>query len=166
MPSPKVLLSLLTVTAAAVLSLPVAAQFGADPQPAVSGPITAKYQADASKILAAAASDNSGYTALTYLCDHIGNRNSGTPQLNTAVQWGADLMQKAGLENVTVQPVMVPHWVRGHESAEILSPDLNGTPRHLHMLGLGMSVGTRPGGLTAAPAPSSSSTPPAGRATA
>ncbi|GAA3747479.1 M20/M25/M40 family metallo-hydrolase [Terriglobus aquaticus] len=149
MPSPKVLLSLLSVATAAVLALPASAQREGSAQPAVSGPITAKYQADASKILAAAAADNDGYTALTYLCDHIGNRNSGTPQLNTAVQWGAELMRKAGLENVTVQPAMVPHWVRGHESAEILSPDLHGMPRKLHMLGLGMSVGTPAQGITA-----------------
>lgn len=149
MPPSKVLLSLLSIAAAAVLTLPGAAQREANALPAVAGPITAKFQADASKILAAAASDNDGYTALTYLCDNIGNRNSGTPQLNTAVQWAADLMRKAGLQNVTVQPAMVPHWVRGSESAEILSPELHGNPRKLHMLGLGMSVGTPAQGITA-----------------
>ena len=149
MPSPKVLLSIFSVAAVAVLSLPAAAQREGSGQPAVSGPITAKYQADASKILTAAAQDNDAYAALTYLCDHIGNRNSGTPQLNTAVQWGADLMRKAGLQNVTVQPAMVPHWVRGHEAAEIVTPGLNGAPRRLHMLGLGMSVGTPGQGITA-----------------
>ena len=44
---------------------------------------------------------------------------------------------------------MVPHWVRGHEAAEIVSPELNGSPRKLHMLGLGMSVGTPAQGITA-----------------
>ncbi len=58
-------------------------------------------------------------------------------------------MRKAGLQNVQVQPVMVPHWVRGHEEAQIVSPDLHGTPRKLHMLGLGMSVGTPAQGITA-----------------
>lgn len=146
MTSPKALLS---IAAIALSTLPIAAQMGGTPQPAVSGPITAKYQPAADKILAAAAKDNDAFTALTYLCDRIGNRNSGTPQLNTAVQWGADLMRKAGLENVRVQPAMVPHWVRGHESAEIVSPGLNDAPRKLHMLGLGMSVGTTGQGITA-----------------
>ena len=149
MPSPKVLLSALSIAVAAVLSIPAGAQREAAGQPGVAGPITAKYQQDATRILSAAASDKDAYAALTYLCDHIGNRNSGTPQLNTAVQWGADLMRKAGLENVTVQPAMVPHWVRGHESAEITSPGLNGAPRKLHLLGLGMSVGTPAEGITA-----------------
>lgn len=113
--------------------------------PAQPGPLTAKYQKDADRILAAAEADTQGYTALTYLCDRIGNRNSGSAQLNTAIAWGADLMRKAGLENIHVEPVMVPHWVRGHEQAEILAP----IARPLHMLGLGMSVGTPQGGITA-----------------
>src|ERR1700735_4250777 len=85
--------------------------------PAVAGPLAAKYKADADRILTAAETDQDGYAALTYLCDHIGKRVSGSPQLNTAVEWGAELMRKAGLQHVTVQPVMVMHWVRGSESA-------------------------------------------------
>jgi hypothetical protein len=88
--------------------------------PAVSGPLAAKYKADADRILQASETDDDGYVALTYLCDHIGKRLSGSPQLNTAVAWGAELMRKAGLQNVTVQPVMVPHWVRGSESASMM----------------------------------------------
>ncbi len=79
--------------------------------PGVAGPLAAKYKADADRIMKAAESDEDGYAALTYLCDHVGKRLSGTPQLNTAIEWGAELMRKAGLQNVTVQPVMVPRWV-------------------------------------------------------
>ena len=47
-------------------------------------------------------------------------------------------MKKDGLENVHTEPVKVPHWVRGQESAEIVAPR-----RHaMVMLGLGNSVGT------------------------
>jgi hypothetical protein len=113
--------------------------------PAQSGSLTEHYREDAARILDAAANDTYGYDALTYLCDHIGNRNSGTPQLNTAVQWSAELMRKAGLENVAVQPMKVPHWVRGQEEASIVAP-IN---RRLHMIGLGMSVGTSKEGITA-----------------
>ncbi len=116
--------------------------------PAVAGPLAAKYKADADRILQAAMADNDGYAALTTLCDHIGKRLSGSPQLNTAVSWGAELMRKAGLENVQVQPVMVPRWVRGNESAALVGPN-NQILRPLHMLGLGMSVGTGPQGITA-----------------
>jgi Peptidase family M28/PA domain len=113
--------------------------------PAIQGPLAAKYKADADRILKAGETDDDGYVALTYLCDHIGKRLSGSPPLNTAVAWGADLMRKAGLQNVTVQPVMVPHWVRGEESGAIVAP----VTKPLHMLGLGMSVGTPKGGITA-----------------
>jgi hypothetical protein len=108
-------------------------------------PIADKYKPVANKILAAAASDTEGYADLTYLCDHIGKRLSGTPQLNTAVTWGAQLMRNAGFQNVTIQPVMVPRWVRGQEEASLISP----ISKPLHMLGLGMSVGTPPQGITA-----------------
>jgi carboxypeptidase Q len=52
-------------------------------------------------------------------------------------------MQKDGLENVHLEPVMVPKWVRGRESAEIVLP----SPHAIAMLGLGDSVGTPKGGL-------------------
>jgi len=118
--------------------------------PGVAGPLAEKYGADAARILQAAESDEDGYAALTYLCDHVGKRLSGTPQLNTAVAWGAELMRKAGLQNVIVQPVMVPRWVRGSESATMMYKGESGPiTRPLHMLGLGMSMGTPAGGITA-----------------
>src|ERR1700744_2392613 len=118
--------------------------------PGVAGPLAGKYGADAERILKAAETDGDGYSALTYLCDHVGKRLSGTPQLNTAVEWAADLMRKAGLQNVRVQPVLVPRWVRGSESASMMYKGEAGPiTRPLHMLGLGMSVGTPAGGISA-----------------
>src|SRR5580704_14625039 len=59
-------------------------------------------------------------------------------------------MRKAGLQNVTVQPVMVPRWVRGNESGAMIYPGAAGQiTRPLHMLGLGMSVATPKEGITA-----------------
>ncbi|HEY0161866.1 MAG TPA: M20/M25/M40 family metallo-hydrolase [Edaphobacter sp.] len=117
---------------------------------AAPGPLATKYKADADRILQAAMNDNDGYAALAYLTDHIGKRVSGSPQLNTAIAWGAELMRKAGLQNVQVQPVMVPRWVRGNESATIqYKGEAGPITKPLHMLGLGMSVGTPKGGITA-----------------
>jgi hypothetical protein len=142
--------------AALCLAQPVFAQMGApdakpEPgMPGVAGPLAAKYKADADRILQAAETDEDGYAALMYLCDHVGKRLSGTPQLNAAIAWGADLMRKAGLQNVKVQPVMVPRWVRGSESGAMLYKGEAGPiTRPLHMLGLGMSVGTSKDGITA-----------------
>jgi hypothetical protein len=143
------------VTGALLAAQPMMAQMGAPGErpPAgtagVAGPLTAKYQTDADKILTAAMGDNDGYAALTYLCDHIGRRLSGTPQLNTAIEWGAELMRNAGLQNVKVQPLMVPYWVRGNESGMMITTGKGPINRPLHMLGLGMSVGTPKAGITA-----------------
>src|SRR5262249_58504849 len=75
----------------------------------------------------------------------IGNRLSGSPQLEKAVEWGLDQMKADGLENVHTEPVKVPHWVRGEESAEMLAP----AKRKLSLLGLGGTVGTPSEGVTA-----------------
>jgi carboxypeptidase Q len=53
-------------------------------------------------------------------------------------------MKKDGLDNVRAEKVMVPHWVRGQESLEMIAP----VPQKLAMLGLGNSVATPPDGVT------------------
>jgi len=85
------------------------------------------------------------YEDLAWLCDRIGHRLSGSPQLDQAIAWAQTRLKAAGLVNVHAEPVLVPHWVRGLESADLLLP----APHHLHILGLGGSVGTPEGGLTA-----------------
>jgi len=107
--------------------------------------LTEQYRPAADRLIDAALADNEGYERLTYLCDRIGNRLSGSPSLQQAIQWSAEQMKAAGLSNVRIIPVKVPHWVRGAESARMLAP----ADRPLHMLGLGMSVGTPSGGITA-----------------
>lgn len=107
--------------------------------------ISQKYQKTANQIIDAALQDEAGYAKLSYLCDRIGNRLSGSDNLLKAIAWAAEQMKKDGLQNVVTPPVKVPHWVRGNESGAILSP----VSRPLHMLGLGMSVGTPPSGITA-----------------
>ena len=107
--------------------------------------LTAQYKATANRLIDAALVDEAGYAKLSYLCDRIGNRLSGSASLPKAIAWAADQMKKDGLVNVSTPPVKVPHWVRGQESAALLSP----VERSLHMLGLGMSVATPAGGVTA-----------------
>jgi hypothetical protein len=109
------------------------------------GNIAGQYGSTASRIIDAALHDDDGYARLATLCDRIGNRLSGSESLLRAVSWSAEEMRNAGLKNVVTPPVMVPHWVRGQESAALLAP----IERPLHMLGLGMSIGTPPEGITA-----------------
>ena len=113
--------------------------------PAQQTTLAAQYKPVADQLISAALADTEGYARLQFLTDHIGKRLSGSDSLTRATTWAAQAMRDAGLQNVTMQPVMVPHWVRGAESAVLTAP----VTKPLHMLGLGMSVGTPPGGLTA-----------------
>lgn len=108
-------------------------------------PIADQYRATAERIITATLAGNDSYRKLSELCDGIGHRLSGSPQLDRALQWAADAMRRDGQANVRIEPVMVPHWVRGDESCTMVKP------RHepLAMLGLGGSVGTPPEGITA-----------------
>jgi hypothetical protein len=54
-------------------------------------------------------------------------------------------MKAEGLEGVRLQAVRVPRWVRGRERARVVSP----VERELPILGLGLSVATPEGGLSA-----------------
>jgi hypothetical protein len=107
--------------------------------------LTEKYKAVADKLIDAALADDAGYQRLEYLCYRIGNRLSGSESLQRAITWSVEQMKAAGLTNVRVIPTKVPHWVRGAESAKMVAP----MDKPLHMLGLGMSIGTPPGGITA-----------------
>lgn len=107
--------------------------------------VSEKYHDAATKLISMAQQDEEGLDRLEYLCDRIGNRVSGSASLEKAIDWAVAEMKKAGFENVQKIPVKVPHWVRGHESAVLVSP----SDRSLHMLGLGDSVGTGNAGITA-----------------
>jgi hypothetical protein len=107
--------------------------------------IASEYGDVSKKIIAAALEDKEGLERLRYLCDQIGPRLSGSAGLERAIRWSAEEMKKAGLTNVQTPPVKVPYWVRGRESATLLAP----IEKPLVMLGLGMSVGTPPEGITA-----------------
>ncbi len=101
------------------------------------------YRDEAAALIGAALTDDTAYRRLAYLADRIGHRLSGSPQLAEAVRWAVAEMKRDGLDNVRAEKVMVPHWVRGEESLELLEP----VGRKLVMLGLGGSVGTPPEGV-------------------
>ncbi len=83
---------------------------------------------------------------LRHLTHDIGHRLSGSPEAAKAVEWGKKVMEDAGLQNVHLEPVMVPHWVRGPvEKAILLSP---GPERNLSICALGGSIATPAEGVT------------------
>jgi carboxypeptidase Q len=120
----------------------------ATPTPTPLPPPTVKidnYRAPAGRIIGAALTGNKAYERLSYLTDKIGHRLSGSRSLELAIAWAIDEMKKDGLDNVRGEKVMVPHWVRGEESLEMISP----MPHRFALLGLGNSIGTPETGITA-----------------
>ena len=110
-----------------------------------AGSVAARYRADADRLIDAALADSAAWTKLARLTDGFGPRLSGSRALEDAIDWILAEMKREGLENVRGEPVMVPHWVRGEESAALVRP----RRQRLGMLGLGNSVGTPPGGVEA-----------------
>lgn len=85
---------------------------------------------------------NRSYERLALFVDTIGPRLSGSQNLELAIQYMYKALKKDGLENVHLEPVKIPHWERGEESAKMMEP-------HNHsmaVLGLGGSVATPPEG--------------------
>src|SRR5688572_15523419 len=107
--------------------------------------ISAQYSDAADRLIRAAIQDSSTYHRLAELTDRFGPRLSGSENLERAIDWILAQMKSDGLDNVRGEPVMVPHWVRGRESAELVEPRRANLP----MLGLGGSIATPPGGITA-----------------
>jgi carboxypeptidase Q len=137
---------MLTLRIACILSFLVAAH----PVAALGqvGSVTSlqrQYQAVADSLINAALADSAAWQRVAGLVDRFGHRLSGSASLERAIDWILVEMQRDGLENVRGEPVMVPHWVRGEESAELLEPRAVRLP----MLGLGGSIGTPPEGITA-----------------
>jgi carboxypeptidase Q len=119
-----------------------------DAKPAPANPPVAgiaDYRGVADKLIAAATSTNFAHERLAELCDTFGPRLSGTTNLEAAIDWVLAQMAADGLENVHAEPVMVPHWVRGGESLELIEP----REQKLPMLGLGGSVATPQDGIIA-----------------
>jgi carboxypeptidase Q len=103
------------------------------------------YRANAEKLIAAAQADQFAWDRLAELTDTFGQRLSGSDNLNRAIAWAQETMKKDGLENVHTERVMIPRWLRGNESLEIVEP-----PHHVvPMLGLGGSVATPAAGIEA-----------------
>ncbi|MEP0987904.1 M28 family peptidase [Ekhidna sp.] len=87
------------------------------------------------------------YEDLRVLCKEIGNRLSGSPKAAAAVEYTKQLMESYGFDTVYLQPVMVPHWVRGKkEIVRVINSDKDGT-FDMNALALGNSVGTGPEGV-------------------
>jgi len=99
------------------------------------GEVADKYRQIASKVAAAAQADSTIYQTLGEFCDAYPKRLSGSTNLERGIDWLVARM-KADNWNVRTQPVMVPNWKRGNESARMTAP----IERSLPACALGGSV--------------------------
>lgn len=111
--------------------------------------ITDSYLPIAQAITDTALADAEAYSMLKELCYDIGHRLCGSPQAAAAVEWSRQAMLKLGLENVHLQPVMVPHWERGKiAEAAVINSSIVGTVP-MTVAALGGSVATPEMGIVA-----------------
>lgn len=103
------------------------------------------HRGSATQLIQAALRDSAAYARLATFVDRFGHRLAGSESLERSLDWIVSEMRRDGFENVRKEPVMVPHWVRGAESAELITPRRMKLP----MLGLGRSVATPPEGIRA-----------------
>jgi carboxypeptidase Q len=113
--------------------------------PSSSASWLAAYREPAARLIGEAVGSTFAWQRLAVLTDTFGSRLSGSPALDGAIRWAIDEMKRDGLENVHAERVLVPKWVRGAESADIIEP----AQHPMVMLGLGDSVGTPPAGIQA-----------------
>ena len=133
-----------TVAALAVVYCGLCAAADTPPQAAVDPAILANLD----RIRQTAIKSDWAWELLEDLADHIGPRLSGSPQNAAAINRVAAAMRALGAQ-VTLQPVKVPHWVRGEEHAELTDyparPD--GVTQRLRLTTLGGSSATARAGL-------------------
>jgi carboxypeptidase Q len=108
-------------------------------------PLADRYRDAAARITSRALRDSAAWNRLAVMTETFGHRFSGSESLERAIDWTLEEMRKDGLDAVRGEPVMVPRWVRGTESVEMMSPRRQVLP----MLGLGGSIGTPAAGITA-----------------
>ncbi|MRG95834.1 M20/M25/M40 family metallo-hydrolase [Polyangium spumosum] len=135
-PTPERVTAPAPATATATAAAPATAAAAAPaPAPVVDVNITSLQRA--------AQADSQAYDMVRSLVDEVGPRLAGSPGDKAAVAWALRTMKEKGLEDVRAEKVMVPHWVRGAESAKIVAP----FPHDLAITALGGSVGTPAKGL-------------------
>ena len=94
-----------------------------------------------------ALTDGKSHEWLRDLTQNIGGRLSGSPEAAESVVWGEKIMKEVGLDSVWLQPVMVPHWVRGEKEAA--SYTINGIKKNVPICALGFSIATPKSGVIA-----------------
>src|SRR5881398_4089671 len=117
------------------------------PTPTVFSPQTL---ADLKRLQQAALSSDYAYRQVAHLADNIGPRLTGSVQAAKAVEYVAAELKAIGCE-VQLEKVMVPHWVRGEETAALTEfpGQAQNTTQKIVLCALGESVATPLNGIEA-----------------
>ena len=117
------------------------------PTPVVFSPQTL---ADLKRLQQAALNSDYAYRQVAHLANNIGPRLSGSAQAAKAVEYVASELKAIGCE-AQLEKVMVPHWVRGEETAALVQfpGQAENTTQKIVLCALGGSVATPPDGITA-----------------
>lgn len=108
-------------------------------------PLAPEVAATAAALRDGAMKGTRAYDLVRSLTLETGPRLAGSPGDRAGVEWGVRTMKELGFQNVRAEKVTVPHWERGAESGEIVSP----WPQPVALAALGGSVGTPEGGVEA-----------------
>src|SRR5439155_9616236 len=97
----------------------------------------------------AALQSDYAYRQVDHLANNIGPRLSGSAQAAKAVEYVVNELKAIGCE-VHVGKAMVPHWVRGEETAVLVQfpGQAENTTQKIVLTALGDSMATPPEGLT------------------
>src|SRR5213596_3220126 len=117
------------------------------PTPTIFSPQTL---AELKRLQQAALSSDYAYRQVAHLANNIGPRLSGSAQAAKAVEYVANELKAIGCE-VQLEKVMVPHWVRGEETAALIEfpGQARNTTQKIVLCALGGSVATPPEGIEA-----------------
>jgi Zn-dependent M28 family amino/carboxypeptidase len=117
------------------------------PTPIIFSPQTL---ADLKRLQQAALSSDYAYKQVAHLANNIGPRLSGSAQAAKSIEYVERELKAIGCE-VQLEKVMVPHWVRGEESAVLVQfpGQTEKTTQKIVLCALGASVATTANGITA-----------------
>ena len=101
-----------------------------------------------SSIFSKALTESKSYNWLDHLSNQIGGRLSGSLEAQKAVEWSKDELDKLGFDDVYLQPVMVPTWIRGPKEFALIETE-PGITFNVNITALGGSVATPSVGLKA-----------------
>src|SRR5438067_3424918 len=119
----------------------------ASPTPVV---FSAQTLADLKQLQQAALTSDYAYRQVAHLSNNIGPRLTGSAQAAKAVEYVASELKAIGCE-VQFEGVMVPHWVRGEETAALVQfpGQAANTTQKIVLCALGDSIATPADGIKA-----------------